>query len=202
MYLPVAQTMASANPMPAAFVLGGISCLLSVPSRFLDFQEKIADMLWEMGESFSLLTEYGDLYQSDANLQQLLIELFGDIFDFCREASKLLYDKDGLHRDTSKMIFKSLWQDYEMALGSIAKRFHRHFDMFQKRATLVNTTTASRYQALAVQAYMQQSQNNQDIMGTLSSIHEQIWVESRRRDMQATVTRSYEWFRRRGESGP
>jgi hypothetical protein len=48
MYAPIARTMIQADPTSSALVLGGITCIMSISSRFLDHQEKIVDVLAEM----------------------------------------------------------------------------------------------------------------------------------------------------------
>src|SRR5580700_9316923 len=45
MYAPIAQTMIQADPTSSSLILGGITCIMAISSRFLDYQEKMAKML-------------------------------------------------------------------------------------------------------------------------------------------------------------
>ena len=86
-------------------MLGGITCILSIPSRFLDYQLKIIDMLSQMGNMMDLLTKYDtEIYPNDDHIQPILTTLIGDVLDFCREASKLVLDEDGSPRNTRKTL--------------------------------------------------------------------------------------------------
>ena len=99
MYAPIAHTMSQADPSPSAFVLGGISCVLSILPRFLEYQASIIEMLSNMADGMALLSRYEkEIYENDAQIQKCLIDLYGDVLDFCREASKLLYEENGKPR--------------------------------------------------------------------------------------------------------
>jgi hypothetical protein len=200
MYAPIAHTLIQADPSPSAFVLGGITCILSIPARYLEYQVKIIEMLSEMGNKLALLSRYEkEIYQTDTQVQKLLIDLYGDVLDFCREASKLLYDENGFLRSTLKTFVTSLWQPYQSKLGAIAQRFEHNLGIFEQSARFADRRNEKIFRAITTQAMMHNYQDNQNIMGTLSSIGERVLIDGKRSQMQESANRDVELRRTRGE---
>jgi hypothetical protein len=185
MYAPIAHTLIQADPSPSAFVLGGITCILSIPSRFLEYQVKIVEMLSDMGTKLAFLSRYEkEIYETDAQVQKSLIDLYGDVLEFCREASKLLYDENGNPRSALKTFVTSLWQPYQSKLGAIAQRFEHNLEIFEASARFADRRKEKIFRAIATQAMMHDYQNNQNMMGTLSFISQRILVDEKRSQVQ------------------
>lgn len=105
-YLAMANTAIQADPTPSAWVLAGIVCVMQVSSGYLLYQEKLANVLSRMGQKASTLTQFGDLCQDDDQVQHALVEVYGDILDFCREALKPLLDENGNIKKASNCLAK------------------------------------------------------------------------------------------------
>jgi hypothetical protein len=200
MYAPIANTLIQADPSPSAFVLGGITCILSIPSRFLEYQVKIVEMLSDMGTKLAFLSRYEkEIYQTDALVQKSLIDLYGDVLDFCREASKLLYDENGSPRGTLKTFVTSLWQPYQSKLGAVAKTFEQNLKVFEASASFADRRNEKIFRGIATQAMMHHYQDNQNMIGMLSSIGQRTLVDAERSQMQESAAGDLELRRTRGK---
>jgi hypothetical protein len=139
-YLAVARTAVQADPSPSALVLAGIVCVMQVSSGYLLYQEKLANVLSRMGQKANTLTQFGDLCQDDEQVQQALVEVYGDILDFCREALKPLVDENGNIKKSIKLFGKTLLKSFdESNFGHIAESFERHLENFKDVALLFRT---------------------------------------------------------------
>jgi hypothetical protein len=192
--------MIQADPSPSAFVLGGITCILSIPSRFLEYQVRIVEMLSKMGDGMALLSRYEkEIYESDAQVQKSLIDLYGDVLDFCREASKLLYEENGKPRSTLKTFVTSLWQPYQSKLGAIAQRFENNLGIFESYAKFADRRNEKFFRSTTTQAMIHHYQDNLNMLGTLSSIRQRLQVDEKGSQTQESAAMEIELRRIRGE---
>jgi hypothetical protein len=181
-YAPIGQTVGqlAPTPAPASLVLGGVTCIMSISSRFLDFQEKIAETLTEMGDKLEILQQYEKyVYHTDEQIQSAptdihgqvqsaltgiygqvqsaLIDIYGDILDFCTQSARLLVDDKGLPKSTSRTFRKSLRKSFKDELGSIVKKFHYDFDRFKGRAEVCKERKEDPARRLQSEIYHQMS---------------------------------------------
>lgn len=190
MYLPVAETMVQANPMPAALVLGGVTCLLSVPARFVDYQDRLIDALAEMGSYFEILTRYEqEIFKFDIYEQEYLVRCVGHVLRFWQEASKLIYDDKGNYRSNVPKWTQSSWEPYEKRFGAISQNLKYHYRLFKEHRTLNNASSAQQYYSLAAEAWRQQFHQNQTLMGHVSAIEDQLSADTLRRNREAEAAR-------------
>jgi ankyrin repeat domain-containing protein 50 len=182
MYAPIAQTMIQADPSSSSLVLGGITCIMSISSRFLDYQEKIAKMLSEMLEKLEILLEYGaSVYRSNAQVQTALMKVYGDILQFCIEASRLFLDDSGQPRSSLKTFVASLRQPFESKFSDIVYKFERHLTAFEERAKLVDRERMEADRALQFQFMRHQIfESNQSSRGVVHVGHQMLEVANRR----------------------
>lgn len=146
LYMPVAQTIVQADPNPSALVLGGIVCIIQISSNYLQFQQKISDALYGMGRKLATAMEFGDdLYSFDDKVQEALIELCGDILDFCQGALSFLVTNEGTMRNRSKLFLTSLLQPFDSKLGLFIKSFDNHLKDFKFRVELSSQRMSRRF---------------------------------------------------------
>jgi hypothetical protein len=138
LYAGVAQTMVQANPAPAALVLGGINCLMSIPSRFAEYQEKISNILFDMGRQLQNLKKYQvNMYENESEIDDALLQVYIDMAEFCREAARLLFDRSGKPRSSFKTLLRSTLQPFDYKLGEMAKKFDSDIRHFEKSIEIV-----------------------------------------------------------------
>ncbi len=164
MYAPIARTMIQADPTSSALVLGGITCIMSISSRFLDHQEKIVNVLAEMGEKLEILLKYGsDIYANNDEVQNSLMVVFGDILQFCSEAWNMFLHENGEPRSSVKAFITSLGKSFEMKFGDILSKFDKDLAIFNERALLCDRRKTKEFQGLQLR-YMEhqlaKTQNN------------------------------------------
>jgi len=134
LYAPVAQTMVQADPTSSALFLGGITCIMAISDRFLEYQEKIVEMLVNMGKKIPILVEYGsEVYQNNGSIQEALMEIFGDILQFCTKAYHVFRDEDGKPRTSVYTFVKSLGRSFEIHFGETVKKFEKDLQAFEAR---------------------------------------------------------------------
>lgn len=133
-YSGVAKFAAQFAPAPAALVVDGINCVITIPSMFLKYQKRVLDRLSQMGKRLFIVNQYyEDLYRDDEYVQESLIRVYIDIIDFCLEAKKLIYNKKGGLKRTTKLAAFSLIQPFDNSeLGSLASKFDDHVVNFEE----------------------------------------------------------------------
>lgn len=131
--MPVARIAVQADPMPSSLVLAGIACVMQMSSDYLSYQKKLAEVLSRMGRKANIITQLSDhLCEDNDQIQEALIEVYGDILEFCREALKPLVNENGEKRNTRKILGSSLLHPFdESKFGQIAGNFEMHLDHFR-----------------------------------------------------------------------
>jgi hypothetical protein len=169
LYGGVAQTMVQANPAPAALVLGGVNCLMSIPSRFADYQERLSDILSEMGRQLHNLKKYqAGMYENEPDVDDALIQVYIDMVEFCREATRLLFDRFGKPRSSLRTLLRSTLQPFDYKFGAMAKKFDNDVRYFEKSVQIAFEKDRQRFQR-EVRRAMGQATDNQNVMGTLQT---------------------------------
>lgn len=136
-YAPIAQTMIQADPTSSALVLGGITCIMSISERYSQFPEKISEMLASMGEKIGLLNEYGsEIYMNNDAVQGAIVEIFGDILQFCRLALEFFRKRDGKERASGFAFGKALVSSFQDHFGPIIKKYEADLQMFEEKVKL------------------------------------------------------------------
>jgi hypothetical protein len=165
MYAPIAHTMIQADPTSSALVLGGITCIMSISSRFLGYQEKIVNMLSEMGTKLEVLLRYGsDIYPDNDEVQRALMEVFGDVLQFCSEAWNLFCDENGEPRNSVKAFLTSLRKSFEMKFGDIISKFDKDLQAFNAIAQYYDREETKRYRHLQLQFMQHQIAGTRGIL--------------------------------------
>ena len=199
LYAPIANTIAQGDPSPSSFILGGITCLLSIPGRFLEFQSKITETFADMAKELKILPFYDrKIYTDDPIVLEALIAVHIDVLEFCREASKFVY-KDGRLRSSLKIFGTSLTKSYNDKLGGIVLRFYKDLEHFEKTATSASRRVTENFQRFAVQAHWHNHRQLLDIAGTLSRIDQRSFEESTKVEFVESEKGNEELRRERGE---
>lgn len=174
MYAPVAQTMIQADPTSSALILGGITCIMSISDRYLEYQEKIVEILADMEEKLGVLVDYGsNIYQDNDSVQGALMEVFGDILEFCSKAWQMFRDKDGQPRSSLHQFVKSLGSSFEMQFGAILKKFEKDLQTFADRAQLCDRRETKDFRSLQVQFMKHQLVDSMQLRAAMVSIGQQ-----------------------------
>ncbi len=131
--------MIQADPTSSALILGGITCIMSISKRFEDYQEKMARMLSEMLGKLDILLKYGEnIYKDNILGQKALMEVYGDILDFCVQASRLFLDDRGKERSSFKTFATSLGKSFESKFSDVRYKFDIHLKAFEDIAMYVD----------------------------------------------------------------
>jgi hypothetical protein len=171
MYAPIAQTMIQADPTSSALVLGSITCIMSISSRFLDHQDKIVSVLAKMGEKLEILHRYGsDIYTNNNEVQNSLMVVFGDILQFCREAWKMFRDENGKPKSSINFLTTSLVKSFEMKFGDILSKFDKDLEAFNEKALFWDRKNRIDFQGLSARFMEHQLVENQKNFSEIISI--------------------------------
>ncbi|KAK6829882.1 hypothetical protein PG987_010466 [Apiospora arundinis] len=132
---PFADALNSIYP-PAGMILGGVSYVLSMSKRFVDYQEAVLAFLVKACKNLSIINRYKEEFQTE-EMQLALIDVYGDIMQFCARASKPFFDSKGKSRTTAVSFFKAQIKSYEAEFGDLEKNLSTHLEVFDRTAILV-----------------------------------------------------------------
>ncbi|CAD0107885.1 unnamed protein product [Aureobasidium uvarum] len=116
-----------ANPDISSIAVGGVKLIVDIAVGFAKFFGKLADMLDRFSEIIAPLERYSERFEL-LNVGHALIDVYGDVLDFCKASSALFLDRDGRSKShtTLQMFLHSQWAPFEMEFGEIAGRMDRH----------------------------------------------------------------------------
>lgn len=116
-----------ANPDISSIAVGGVKLVVDVAIGFTKFFSKLTDMLDRLSEIIAPLERYAERFEL-LNVGNALIDVYGDIIDFCKASSALLKDKNGRYKvsTTLKILVHSIWVPFEAEFGDIADRMDHH----------------------------------------------------------------------------
>jgi hypothetical protein len=119
-----------ANPDISSIAVGGIKLIVDIAIGFTKFFGKLTDMLDRLSEIIAPLERYAERFEL-LNVGNALIDVYGDIIDFCKASSALFQDKKGRYKvPTTLQVFSHLlWVPFEAEFGEIAGRMDHHCDI-------------------------------------------------------------------------
>ncbi|KAK8071399.1 hypothetical protein PG997_011602 [Apiospora hydei] len=132
---PFADTVQSAFP-PAGLILGGISFLLSINKKFVDYQESVILFLQKVLTNHKLFETFRTTIPGTPEIQLLLVEIYGDLLKFLATAVKPFLDKKGRARMTLVPVAKSLWKPFDAEFGKLEKHLDNHLSTFDRALSL------------------------------------------------------------------
>ena len=121
-------------------------CITQISTQFFEYRGKVAKFISKLERKGHVLSEFSEhAYWTDSSVQTALTEVYGDIFDFCREGLKLFADEKGKERGGLKTIRNSPRQrpESEKLLDRVS-----HFQILpsaSKLWVLVHYTTEHRF---------------------------------------------------------
>lgn len=122
-------------------------------------------MFADMAIKAEILSQLGDqVYRNEESVQVALTEVYGDILDFCRQASSLLF-KRGEAKTGSNVLRRSLWEPYEAKLGAINKSFEQHVDKLKLQMEFCKRKRDEHSHAMQFQAMLMQHQTHRRMTG-------------------------------------
>lgn len=96
---PFADALNSIYP-PAGMILGGVTYVLSMSKRFVDYQEAVLAFLVRVCKNLSVLDQFKKKFPETEEMQLALADVYGVILQFCFRASKPFVDSKGKPRMT------------------------------------------------------------------------------------------------------
>ncbi|KAH0372470.1 hypothetical protein KCU65_g993, partial [Aureobasidium melanogenum] len=116
-----------ANPDISSIAVGGIKLIIDISVGFTRYFGKLTDMLDRLSEIIAPLERYAERFEL-LNVGNALIDIYGDILDFCKAASALFLDRNGKSKvpTTLKIFLHSQWVPFEAEFGDIAGRMNHH----------------------------------------------------------------------------
>ncbi|KAG9591653.1 hypothetical protein KCU77_g1492, partial [Aureobasidium melanogenum] len=103
-----------ANPDISSIAVGGIKLIVEIAMGFTKFFGKLTDMLDRLSEIIAPLKRYAERFEL-LNVGNALIDVYGNILDFCKASSALFLDKSGRSKvpTTLKIFLHSQWVPFE-----------------------------------------------------------------------------------------
>ncbi|KAI4715553.1 hypothetical protein E4T48_08264 [Aureobasidium sp. EXF-10727] len=116
-----------ANPDISSIAVGGVKLIVDIAAGFAKFFGKFADMLDRFSEILAPLERYAQRFEL-LSVGSALIDVYGDVLDFCKASSALFLDRDGKTKahTTLQTFLHTQWAPFETEFGEIACRMDRH----------------------------------------------------------------------------
>lgn len=135
LFNPIISTVVGAHP-GGNLALGGIMGILQSTNKLEQYQTCTLQMLAKMGRKASIISEYqSSLYDSDDELQALLVQVVGDIIVFCDRGIRILDTTRGV-RAKIRGLKLSFFRDFQTRLGEQVDAFDDHMDRLDSRAAI------------------------------------------------------------------
>ena len=128
------------DPSHASLVLGGLSYLLSISGKLIDYHDRVIDCTVSMLERLQVVEKFEALYEKHGgdDLRDAAITICADVLQFCVEASKLFVDDRGKARGSARILLSSIWSSFEAKFGQLNKDFEKHVKLFETYAQLAS----------------------------------------------------------------
>lgn len=116
-----------ANPDISSIAVGGIKLITDIAVGFTKYFGKLTDMFNRLSETIVPLERYAECIEL-LNVENALIDVYGDILDFCKASSALFLDQNGRSKvpTTLRVFLHSQWVPFEAEFGDIAGRMGHH----------------------------------------------------------------------------
>lgn len=181
-FMPIPQAMVQSYPNPGALVLGGIVAVVDATNRFRDYQKLTLQMLSQMSSKATLSLQYeAEVYQGEAAVQAALVDVYGDIIDFCLKAVRVLSTMGDIQAKV-KGLALAIFRKYESHLGAEVARFERDVDILESKANLVDK--------LRIKQILENQQDFNQKLG--SAMGEHFRREQEYRDLRETMWKKKE----------
>ncbi|KAK6526947.1 hypothetical protein TWF281_010143 [Arthrobotrys megalospora] len=83
------DTFVQANPFPAALVWGSIKVLINLASYHINYFGDLVKMLRKLGDDLDIFRKYESILKTSIPVQEILADVYYDIFDFLHKAKKV-----------------------------------------------------------------------------------------------------------------
>ncbi|XRM43507.1 hypothetical protein ABZX51_006682 [Aspergillus tubingensis] len=151
-----------------AFVWGPMKFLLQVASSVCDAFNELLDTYKVIGESIELLEKCNGLIDGSHLVQQAVVSMFQDIFEFHQIA--LAY----FRKPMWKQVFRATWSTYKANFGPVVDSLKRHKQVFGDRLTFAQLENI-RSEGIRSSEALKKLQKDEE-MGRLRDI--QCWLNS------------------------
>jgi len=139
MYAPIGTSLSQLGPSPASLIFGGITCVFSASIKFVEYQEKLVEMLSSMVDNLAVVEQYKTLFPDNPGLQTAIVAVYIDILRFCVKASRLFLDEKGKERSGGVLFASSLGRPFEAKFGEPLRAFKEHMATFERHAALADS---------------------------------------------------------------
>ncbi|KAK7913798.1 hypothetical protein PG985_011501 [Apiospora marii] len=161
MIRPFADVLNSIYP-PAGMILGGVTYVLSMSKRYVDYQEAVLAFLVRVCKHLSILDQFKKKFPETEEMQLALADVYGVILQFCVRASKPFVDSKGKPRMTGVSFFKSQFKSFEVEFGDLEKSLATHLKVFDRTAVLVLGEMSTHLQEMVLLDFKMQARLHED----------------------------------------
>jgi hypothetical protein len=198
LYAPIGTTISALGPSPCSLIFGGVTCLFSISIRFVEYQEKLVEMLSGMISNLAVVSQYKGLFLQNAELQKALVIVYADILRFCVEASKLFMDDKGKVRSGVPLFRTSVWRPFESKFGELSSGFKEHLATFERHVMLANSQRIADLHKMQVATMGYQEFAANELTSRFISVEQSLEEGDLRKQFEEDLRRLQEVQRSRG----
>lgn len=132
MIAPTAVNYSPVDPRISGVVLGAITNVLFISTKYVDYQEELEQMISDMACKLDFAQEYGNsIFPKDLQLRKALIKVYAVMLKFCVEASRLFVSEKGKKRSAVLRLGKSSWETFQWKFGDVKVEFAQRLEDFK-----------------------------------------------------------------------
>ncbi|KAF8249116.1 hypothetical protein K440DRAFT_641482 [Wilcoxina mikolae CBS 423.85] len=128
----VVDTFIQSNPVVSALVWGSVKFLILASLNYLDYFDKLSDMLQKLGYLCPTLERIKCLFPDSPELCDLIASFYATAIAFCTKAHGI------------KQVGKSLWKPFKLEFQDIENRLHDQRERIDLEITAASETVAFR----------------------------------------------------------
>jgi hypothetical protein len=131
---PIVTELARIDPTFSSLVLGGITCILSLSSKFIEFYGNLVGTLHDMFQNLAILMDHRALYPDHPQVRVAVIDVLGCVLDFCVKASTFIMN----NRAQLLTRFKPLLNSFQKEFDDPVKTFFKALKLFERAVNLAS----------------------------------------------------------------
>ncbi|KAL5315085.1 hypothetical protein ACEPPN_017736 [Leptodophora sp. 'Broadleaf-Isolate-01'] len=130
------------SPEISSLVVGGIRLVIDLVAKFVQFYNKLSQMICQMVDYLKVFYQYSKL-SHDTVVHQALVDIYGDFLTFCVESRRVFVDQQGAVKKFGhfRTFLRVQWQPFEEKFGEIKSSFAHHLDVLMNSAQAIQLGT-------------------------------------------------------------
>lgn len=158
-YLKPLSIMIAHSPEISSLVVGGAKLIIQLGLRFINFFNKLAEMMEHLTGHLGYLSRYADYFNGSKLIQEALSAAYGDLLKFFTGARGVFVDDKGNPRRwvSFRVFLQITWEPFEDNFNCLLSEFRNHVEI------VVRTASIEEYEYLRSEKRLEEEEKEDDI---------------------------------------